>query len=174
MKISNPLQKSLSFVLALVLAIPLISPTPAAAAESAPTVVTIDGDAADTNPANTFKGYGLVSANNTSRLLLDYKEEHPEQYWEMMNLLFNPSTGAGINDIKIEMGNDSNTSSGTEPATKRSTDEEANVRRGAGYIFAADAKTINPDIKVSILRWTQPGWVQPWSDGNTPLPSPLL
>ncbi|TCM97871.1 S-layer family protein [Paenibacillus sp. BK033] len=167
MKISNPLQKSLSFVLALVLAIPLISPAPAAAAESAPTVVTIDGDAADTNPANTFKGYGLVSANNTSRLLLDYKEEHPDQYWEMMNLLFNQDTGAGINDIKIEMGNDSNTSSGTEPATKRSADEEANVRRGAGYLFAADAKTINPDIKVSILRWTQPGWVQPWSDGNT-------
>jgi|GEM_PF-2526229 S-layer homology domain./Glycosyl hydrolase family 59. len=167
MKISNPLQKSLSFVLALVLAIPLISPAPAAAAESAPTVVTIDGDAADVNPANTFKGYGLVSANNTSRLLLDYKEEHPDQYWEMMNLLFNQDTGAGINDIKIEMGNDSNTSSGTEPATKRSADEQANVRRGAGYIFAADAKTINPDIKVSILRWTQPGWVQPWSDGNT-------
>jgi hypothetical protein len=167
MKRSKTCQRSIAFLLSIALLIPFAPTLPAMAADPLPQVVTIDGDAADTNPANTFKGYGLVSANNTSRLLLDYKEEHPDRYWEIMNRLFNQDTGAGINHIKVEMGNDSNTSSGTEPATKRSADEPANVRRGAGYIFAADAKTINPTIKVSILRWTQPNWVQPWSDGNT-------
>ncbi|CAN7716774.1 S-layer homology domain-containing protein [Paenibacillus sp. LjRoot153] len=164
---SKNLQKSMAVFLALFMVISLFPTKPAFAADLPVKVVTIDSDAADTNPANTFKGYGVVSGNNTSRLLLDYKDEHPTQYWEIMNGLFNQDTGAGINDIKIEMGNDSNTSSGTEPATKRSDDESANVRRGAGFVFAADAKTINPNMKVSILRWTQPSWVQPWSDGNT-------
>lgn len=162
------MQRSTSFVLALVLILALLPTLPASAADASKVqVVTIDGSDADTNPANTFKGYGLVTGNNTSRLLLDYKEEHPKQYWEMMDLLFSQDKGAGINDIKIEMGNDSNTSSGTEPATMRSEDETANVRRGAGFVLAADAKKINPNIKVSILRWSQPAWVQPWSDGNT-------
>ncbi|NOV03919.1 cohesin domain-containing protein [Paenibacillus planticolens] len=164
---SKTLRKSIAYMLACVLVISLYPAMPASAADPVSKVVTIDAAAADTNPANTFKGYGVVSGNNTSRLLLDYKEENPTQYWEIMNQLFSQDTGAGINDIKIEMGNDSNTSSGTEPATKRSEDEIANVRRGAGFVFAADAKTINPQIKVSILRWTQPNWVQPWSDGNT-------
>lgn len=164
---SKTLRKCIASILAAVLVISLYPTMPALAADPPPKVVTIDSTAADTNPANTFKGYGVVSGNNTSRLLLDYKDEHPTQYWEIMNQLFNQDSGAGINDIKIEMGNDSNTSSGTEPATKRSADEIANVRRGAGFVFAADAKTINPNIKVSILRWTQPNWVQPWSDGNT-------
>ena len=75
-----------------------------------------------------------------------------------MNLLFNPVTGAGLTSIKVEMGGDVNTSSGTEPATKRSADEPANVLRGAGWHFAADAKRINPDIKIEILRWGEPSW----------------
>ena len=79
---------------------------------------------------------------------MDYKEEHPDKYWEMMELLFNPEKGAGLNHIKVEMGGDVNSSSGTEPATMRSPEEEANVLRGAGWHFAADAKTINPDITV--------------------------
>ncbi|MCS7463763.1 DUF5011 domain-containing protein [Paenibacillus doosanensis] len=165
MKRSKLLQQSIALSLVFALIISFFPAVPASAADLQ--TVSIDPAGADTNPANTFKGYGLVTANNTSRLMLDYKEEHPAQYWEMMNLLFNQDTGAGINDIKIEMGNDSNTSSGTEPATKRSADEPANVRRGAGFVLAADAKTINPDIKVSILRWSQPNWVLPWSDGNT-------
>lgn len=119
-------------------------------------VVTIDGR--DYRGTNTYNGWGAVSCNNTSRLLLDYKEEHPEAYWRLMNLLFNPVTGAGLTSIKVEMGGDVNTSSGTEPATKRSADEPANVLRGAGWHFAADAKRINPDIKIEILRWGEPSW----------------
>lgn len=125
-------------------------------------VVTIDGRDfpidAEGNAINTYNGWGAVSCNNTSRLLLDYKEENPEAYWKLMNLLFNPETGAGLTSIKVEMGADVNTSSGTEPATKRTAEEPANVLRGAGWHFAADAKSINPEIKIEILRWGEPSW----------------
>lgn len=118
--------------------------------------ITIDGTNVD--EYNRFKGFGAVTANNTSRLLLDYKDEHPDKYWEIMNQLFNKETGAGLAHVKVELGADVNSSSGTEPATMRYADEPANVLRGAGFQFAADAKSINPDITTEILRWGEPRW----------------
>ena len=113
---------------------------------------------ADGRPYNTFGGFGSVSANNTSNLLLDYKEENPAAYWRIMELLFDPETGAGLTHIKAELGSDTNTSSGTEPATKRTAEEPADVLRGAGFHMIADALTINPDIKTEVLRWGEPSW----------------
>lgn len=135
--------------------IPFI-PTSETKAEAATKTITIDGNKVD--PYNRFKGFGTVSANNTTRLLLDYKEEHPEKYWEIMNQLFNKETGAGLTHVKVELGADVDSSSGTEPATMRYADEPANVLRGAGFQFAADAKSINPDITTEILRWGEPRW----------------
>ncbi|MBO1515285.1 S-layer protein [Metabacillus bambusae] len=123
-------------------------------AEEITKTITIDGNNID--KYNRFKGYGTVTANNTSRLMLDYKEEHSEKYWEIMNQLFNKETGAGLTHVKVELGGDVNSSSGTEPATMRYADEPANVLRGAGFQFAADAKSINPDITTEILRWGEP------------------
>ena len=123
-------------------------------AEEITKTITIDGENVD--KYNRFKGFGTVTANNTSRLMLDYKEEHPDKYWEMMNQLFNKDTGAGLAHVKVELGADVNSSSGTEPATMRYADEPANVLRGAGFQFAADAKSINPDITTEILRWGEP------------------
>ncbi len=120
--------------------------------------VTLDGNRID--EANTFGGFGSVTCNNTSRLLMDYKAIHEDRYWKMMKLLFDKEEGAGINHVKIEMGADVNSSSGTEPASMRSQDETPNVKRGAGFHFAADAKSINSDITVEILRWGEPKWTQ--------------
>ena len=118
--------------------------------------ITIDGTEVDEN--NRFKGFGTVTCNNTSRLLMDYKEENPDAYWEIMNALFNTETGAGLTHVKVELGADVNSSSGTEPATMRYADEPANVVRGAGFHFAADAKSINPSVTIEILRWGEPRW----------------
>lgn len=112
----------------------------------------------DGSPYNAFGGFGAVSCNNTGNLLLDYKEENPDAYWRIMELLFDEVDGAGLQHIKVELGSDTNTSSGAEPATKRSEDEPANVLRGAGFHFIADALSINPDIAVEALRWGEPSW----------------
>ncbi len=121
--------------------------------------IVADGTQANENPAAWHRGLGCISANNSSRLLLDYKALHPNEYREIMNLLFRKDYGAGLRHIKLELGADINSSSGTEPATKRSMDEGADVTRGAGFQFAADAKAINPDITLDILRWGEPGFI---------------
>lgn len=125
-----------------------------------PTIITVDGDdvASENKNGLTFKGFGVLSANSTSAVLLDYKYRHPEKYAELLHILFGGPRPI-MTHVKFEMGNDSNTSTGPDPATKRSAGEPANVGRAPGFQFAADAKKLNPDLKVSILRWHAPAWV---------------
>lgn len=123
-------------------------------------VLKIDGNTMVAAENSAFRGLGAVSCNNSSRLLMDYKEEHKKEYWEIMNWLFHPKTGAGLSHIKLELGCDLDTSSGAEPATKRNPGQKANVNRGAGFMFAHDALTINPDITVDMLCWGMPAWVE--------------
>lgn len=128
--------------------------------------ILIDGATANTTACMAYRGAGAVSCNNSSRLLMDYKEENPKAYWEIMNWLFNTDSGAGLTHVKVELGCDLDTSSGAEPATKRTEDEPANVARGAGFMFAHDAQTINPTVTVEMLRWGEPGWIDRAKDEN--------
>lgn len=105
-----------------------------------------------------YRGFGMISGNNSSRLLLDYKAQHPEHYNEILELVFGKSHLA-VNHLKIEMGSDINSSSGTEPCIMRSEAEEPDITRGAGYILAHDAKKINPELTLDMLFWSEPRWV---------------
>ena len=116
-------------------------------------------DGSQVSSREVFRGLGCVTGNGSSRLLIDYKRKHPEAYQEIMKLLFQPDYGASLVHIKIELGADVNSSSGTEPCVKRFPDEKADVTRGAGFEFAADAKKLNPEITLDLLRWGEPHWV---------------
>ncbi|AJQ96197.1 cellulose binding domain-containing protein [Gynuella sunshinyii] len=127
---------------------------------SSATSITVDGNHVRSGNVNglTFKGFGVLSANGTSALLMDYKSQHPEKYAELLKILFGGPNPI-MTHVKIEMGNDRNNSTGPDPATMRTANESANVRRAPGFQLAADARKINPNLKVSILRWNAPGWV---------------
>ncbi len=105
-----------------------------------------------------YRGAGMVSGNNSSRLLLDYKYEHPQRYEELLEHIFGKD-GIGVEHFKLEMGSDINSSSGTEPCVKRTASERANVRRGAGYHLAADIKKRYPHVTLDMLFWSEPKWV---------------
>jgi len=126
---------------------------------AAATAIALDGSNIKATNVNglTFKGFGVLSANGTSELLMDYKSEHPEKYLELLKILFGGQNPIMTN-VKIEMGNDRNNSTGPDPATMRLASEAANVQRSQGFQLAADAKKLNPSLKVSILRWNAPGW----------------
>ena len=111
----------------------VLSPSPARTLEA--------GSAAHKN-GWTYKGFGMLNGNSTSNLLLDYKAENSEAYWEMMQYLFGGEYPL-FSNIKMEMGNDGNNSTGAEACTKRYEDEEADASRSPGFVMAADAKKIN-------------------------------
>lgn len=113
---------------------------------------------ADNQNGLTFKGFGVLSANGTSALLMDYKSQQPAAYAQLLKVLFGGESPI-MTHVKIEMGNDRNNSTGPDPATMRLQNEPANVARSPGFQLAADAKKVNPSLKVSILRWHAPGWV---------------
>ena len=121
--------------------------------------IIIDGNQIGEHPANIWRGLGFVSGSNSSRLLMDYKTNFPEVYDEILKLLFQEGYGAGLTHLKLEMGSDVNSSSGTEPCIKRYPDMKANVHRGAGFQLACDAKKINPHLTLDLLRWGEPHWV---------------
>jgi len=133
-------------------------------------MVSIKGEDVDAAAANinglTYKGFGMLNGNSTSNLLLDYKTSAPEKYEEMMEYLFGGEYPL-FTHIKMEMGNDGNNSTGAEACTMRYEDEEADASRSPGFVMAADAKAINPDVKVSILRWEMPSWVAAKWSSNT-------
>ena len=52
-------------------------PTETTYAEGKTMIVKIDGSKAANEENKLYRGLGMVSANNTSRLLLDYKAEQP-------------------------------------------------------------------------------------------------
>ncbi len=150
-------------VTAAVVLAPLAVPAKADAAPTDPVVVTVNGAdvaaAAQNRNGLTFKGFGVLSANSTSALLLDYKSQHPDKYWELIETLFGGDHPI-MNTVKIEMGNDRNTSTGPNASTMRSRDEYPNVLREPGFQLAADAQLVaHGDIHVSILRWNRPVWV---------------
>ncbi|UJF31411.1 glycoside hydrolase family 30 protein [Paenibacillus hexagrammi] len=121
--------------------------------------VALDGNDIKADNVNglTFKGFGVLSGNSSSALLMDYKSEQPEAYAEMLRVLFGGEHPI-MTHVKIEMGNDRNNSTGPDPATMRTADEAANVQRHPGFQLAADAKKLNPNLKVSFLRWSAPAW----------------
>ena len=138
-----------------------VTAAPAAHSADDPVNVVVDGDDVHADNVNglTYKGLGLLSCNSTSNLLMDYKAEHPDRYWQLIRVLFGGKSPL-INHVKVEMGSDTNTSTGSDPATMRTRDELADASRSPGFQLAADAKTVNPKLKVSILRWVMPQLVQ--------------
>lgn len=121
--------------------------------------LTADGSTADMRPNSFWRGFGYISANNSSRLLLDYRAEHREVYDRLLTYMFDAEKGLGMGHIKLELGADINSTSGTEPSVKRSAEEPADVTRGAGFILAADALKIAPDITLELLSWGVPGYI---------------
>lgn len=115
--------------------------------------------AARSRHALTFKGFGVLSGNSTSALLLDYKAGHPDRYRELIDTLFGGDHPL-MTCVKIEMGNDRNTSTGPNAATMRERDAYPNVLREPGFHLAADARRVQPGLHVSILRWCAPTWVR--------------
>ncbi|SFC34914.1 protein of unknown function [Nocardioides terrae] len=147
------------------------TPAVAAAGSGAPedaVQITVKGTdvaaAAQNRNGLTFKGFGVLTANSTSSLLMDYKAEHPEKYWELIETLFGGDHPI-MDTVKIEMGNDRNTSTGPNPGSMRTRDEYPNVQREPGFQLAADAqKVAKRPLQVSILRWNTPTWVKSNAD----------
>lgn len=107
------------------------------------------------NIGRMFEGIGGISSNGTTKLLMDYPKA---QQKDIIDLLFKPNYGASLHHLKLEIGSDANTSSGTEPSHMRCK-KDFNIKRGAGLWLAKHAKKVNEKLKLGALRWGLPKWI---------------
>ena len=99
--------------------------------------------------------------------------EHPPNYYQItlkntrnqiLDLLFKPKFGASLQQIKVEIGGDVNSTDATEPSHARTRDEFLNPRpefyqRGYEWMIMEEAKKRNPSIFLDCLEWGCPGWI---------------
>ena len=129
-------------------------------AETTSGEITIDGS----KGGRTFDGVGAVSAGASSRLLYDYPEPERSQ---ILDYIFKPGYGAELGLLKVEIGGDMNSTTGSEPSHMRKPGE-VNCDRGYEWWLMKEAKKRNPDIKLAALEWGAPGWFDGgfWSQDN--------
>src|SRR3954453_19919771 len=126
----------------------LARPTPAQAA----TAITINGSSG----GRVFDGAGAISGGGgNSRLLIDYPEPQRSQ---ILDYLFKPGYGAATQILKVEIGGDTNSTSGAEPSHEP-TRGVVNCTRGYEWWLAEQAKARNPAIKLYALSGGAPGWI---------------
>lgn len=118
--------------------------------------IIIDG----TCGGRTFQGIGGIFSNGMTKLLMDYPDKERE---DILRFLFEEGFGASLHHLKVEIGSDVNTSSGTVPSHMRSGDD-FDILRGAELWIASRAKEINPNITTEALRWGTPSWIRNYDD----------
>ncbi|MCM3748734.1 hypothetical protein M3223_15385 [Paenibacillus pasadenensis] len=117
-------------------------------------------------PASAATSITIDGGGGNTRLLTDYPEPYRS---DILDYLFKPNYGAGYTHLKVEVGADVNSTTGTEPSHARTEAENANPNMNRGYKLwlMSEAKKRNPDIKLDILQWGAPGWVgSMWSQKN--------
>ncbi|SCF27355.1 RICIN domain-containing protein [Micromonospora mirobrigensis] len=130
----------------------ILTTTLDAAPAAAATTVTINGGAT----GRTLDGVGAISGGGgNSRLLYDYPEPQRSQ---ILDYLFKPGYGASVQIMKVEVGGDTNSTSGAEPS-HRHTASDLDCNRGYEWWLMEQAKARNPNIRLAALSWGAPGWI---------------
>ena len=120
-------------------------------------VINVDGK----GTGRIFEGVGVCSAGASSKLLIDYKEPYRS---EILDLLFKPMYGAGLDSLKVEIGSGTNSTDGTEPSHARTRDELENPKpqyyqRGYEWWLMKEARKRNENIVLHVLAWGAPAWI---------------
>lgn len=124
----------------------------AAPAALAATSITVNG----ASGGRTFDGVGAVSGGGgNSRLLIDYPEP---QRGQILDYLFKPGYGAALQILKVEIGGDTNSTSGAEASVEH-TRGVVNCDAGYQWWIMAQARARNPNIKLVGLAWGAPGCI---------------
>jgi hypothetical protein len=123
-------------------------------------------------PGSRFDGIGAISGGGAiTRLLIDYPEP---QRSDILDFLFKPNFGASLQELKVEIGGDINSTEGPEPSFARTREEFEHptreyFNRGYEWWMMREARKRNPKIEISALQWGAPAWVgggKFWSQDN--------
>ena len=116
-----------------------------------------------TMPGPRFDGLGGCSAGTGPRLLVDYPEPARQ---DLLDLLFLPNHGASLQILKVEIGGQGDSSTGTE-ASHEPSKGIFNWDSGYEWFMMAEAVRRNPDILIYGLAWSFPSWLYAGTNHST-------
>jgi hypothetical protein len=148
-------------------------PTTLCVAVAVPTGAYTLDDSLPGAPGPVYDGLGIVAGAGSARLLFDYAEPTRSN---ILRSIFGPPAagGLGINMLKVEVGGDGDGTMGSEPSHQHVPNEPSGAAiRGHQVWLAAQAKAINPAIKLYALPWSWPGWLRVGKDDKTPFMDPF-
>ena len=102
-----------------------------------------------------FDGVGAISSAGNSRYLIEYPEPQRSQ---ILDYLFKPGYGAAIQILKVEIGGDMNSTSGSD-ASHMHDAADMNCDRSYEWWLMEEAKARNPKIRLAAIAWGAPGWI---------------
>jgi hypothetical protein len=127
-------------------ALALVAPVQAA------TSIAVNGN----GTGRVLAGIGAISGGGgNSRLLIDYPEPARSQ---VLDYLFKPGAGGALQILKVEIGGDTNSTSGAEPSHEH-TAGSISCGRGYEWWLMEQARARNPNIRLYGLAWGAPGWI---------------
>jgi len=113
-------------------------------------------DGAGDNFAQVHDGVGAQFGKGSARLLMDYEDEWRQ---EILDFLFTPGAGAGLNIALLEIGGDGQSVDGATPSHQHTAAEAPKVMRGTQGWLAQQARLRNPAIKLFWLPYSFPSWL---------------
>lgn len=161
----------LRFIVAAACALLMLGP-----AASFAHAITVNGN----DTGRVYEGIGTLSAGASTRLLQDYATTQKAQILDYVFCNPNVSSttcttsgvyGAGFQHLKVEIGGDTNSTDGSEPAFLRTRAEfdalnsgganatTCHFSRGYEWGLLSAAKLRNPSVILDALAWGFPGWI---------------
>ncbi|OBZ71285.1 Severin [Grifola frondosa] len=125
--------------------------------------ITVD----DSTLLQNIDGFGASLTDSSALILNNLKNQNPDNYWAVLNMLFDPTDGAdaaGLSYLRVPLGA-SDFSANTYSFDDVSDDTALtnfNINNAPSYLFSVinDIQSINSYLKVHILPWSPPGWMK--------------
>ncbi|KAK0463046.1 glucan endo-1,6-beta-glucosidase [Desarmillaria tabescens] len=131
------------------------------------TIGSADISVDDTSTYQSVWGFGGSLTDSAALVLNNLKSTNSNNYWTLLNYLFNPTDGAnaaGLNYIRVPLGaSDFSAGPYSFDDTNGDTSFNAfNINDAPSYLFSVlkDIYSINNIIKVHVLPWSPPGWMK--------------
>ncbi|OSX61841.1 glycoside hydrolase family 30 protein [Postia placenta MAD-698-R-SB12] len=112
-------------------------------------------------------GFGAALTDSSAKLLSELKSTDSDTYWDLLNLLFDPTdggSGAGFTYLRIPLGASDFSASvySFDDVSGDTSLSSFNINNAPSYLFSTlqDIVGINSYLKIQITPWSPPGWMK--------------
>ncbi|KAF8517702.1 glycoside hydrolase superfamily [Hysterangium stoloniferum] len=125
----------------------------------------------DTQVFQTMDGFGATLTDSSAKLLSQLKVQNLNNYWTLINQLFNPAdgfAGAGLTALRLPIGatDFSNTLYSFDDQSGDIGLGSFSANNAPSYLWSvlSDIVSVNPILKIFLLPWSPPYWMKTSND----------